>query len=268
MKPDFSINLSSLDNIIQETGDIIWRNEYYTGDISEVSEEFDSLYADIANDGKGLVSVIKKWISKDEGFKFKSFEGKIQSIFTKFDNCKNAVDDSVKVFDSYSKRLKKELDTLCPLVENDKAPTLEDYEGDEEVFNKNLLAFRTACVVVWNLRLAYERIVQRLDSSKKVGEQMRLSRPAFQTLLSSLIVEQSSQRALTSAIQITTILGASIDKMSTTLTSDTLKTAQLASRMSCTPMLGAWAIRENAERLAIGLREIKEEAKSSILLLN
>ena len=58
----------------------------------------------------------------------------------------------------------------------------------------------------------------RLDSANKLSLSMSSSRPIFKTLLSTAIIETSSQKAIDASMQAMEVMGDTIDKMSSELT--------------------------------------------------
>ena len=93
------------------------------------------------------------------------------------------------------------------------------------------------------------RIAMRLESAKRLHKQMELSRPAFQTLLSSVLMESAGQRAIEASVGIMKVLGGAIDQMSEKLTTQTIESAKMALEAEVRPMLGAGDIRRNVERI-------------------
>ncbi len=67
---------------------------------------------------------------------------------------------------------------------------------------------------------------------------MELSRPAFQTLLSSVLMESAGRRAIEASVGIMKVLGGAIDQMSEKLTIQTLNSAKMALAAETRPLLG------------------------------
>jgi hypothetical protein len=95
--------------------------------------------------------------------------------------------------------------------ENEKQK-LAMFISNVEYFQSNLI------VLIGNLDMARKRLLMRLDSANKLSLAMNSSRPIFKTLLSTALIETSSQKALDASIKAMDIMGSTIDKMSSELT--------------------------------------------------
>jgi hypothetical protein len=62
--------------------------------------------------------------------------------------------------------------------------------------------------------MARKRLLMRLDSASKLSLAMTTSRPIFKTLLSTALIETSSQKALDASMKALDVMGNTIDKMS------------------------------------------------------
>jgi hypothetical protein len=62
--------------------------------------------------------------------------------------------------------------------------------------------------------MARKRLLMRLDSATKLSLAMNSSRPIFKTLLSTALIETSSQKALDASMKALDVMGETIDKMS------------------------------------------------------
>ncbi|MDR2639925.1 MAG: hypothetical protein LBC61_00880 [Candidatus Peribacteria bacterium] len=56
-------------------------------------------------------------------------------------------------------------------------------------------------VLIGNLDMAKKRLLMRLDAAVKLSLSMNSSRPIFKTLLSTALIETSSQKALDASIK-------------------------------------------------------------------
>lgn len=253
------INLDKLNNLIRETGNLIAEDPIMaTGEeMDTITSEFQQIYEGIGGGKKGILDVFKSWVQKTApDVQYKSFENKIDRIFEQFDQAKTSIDTSVRIFTKYSSELKKEIDKIS---EYGTTTDTSEFSDDE------LMEYRTIGTILSNLQLSYGRIMMRLESGKKLARMMEFSRPAFQTLLSSVIIETSSQKALNSSVNIMKTLGGAIDTMSTRLTDDTIRTAHIALEAEVKPLLGAGVIKENAERLRTELLSINKEREQYLL---
>jgi hypothetical protein len=88
-----------------------------------------------------------------------------------------------------------------------------------ELFLRNVEFFQGNLVVlIGNLEMAKKRLLMRLDSANKLSLSMSSSRPIFKTLLSTAIIETSSQKAIDASMEAMEVMGDTIDKMSSELT--------------------------------------------------
>jgi hypothetical protein len=69
-----------------------------------------------------------------------------------------------------------------------------------EFFQGNLV------VLIGNLKMAEKRVLMRLDSGNKLSLAMSSSRPIFKTLLSTAIIETSSQKAIDASMKAMSIM--------------------------------------------------------------
>ena len=236
------LNLDKLNSLINETGQLIQDDVVMSSgeQIAEISEAFDSIKDEIWGEKKWWFSVIASWVKKDEDFQYKSFESKISSIFDRFDSVTESVANSITIFSKYGKSLEQEIVKINTYVDSIDKETLEQ---------DDILEYKTICVIRDNLQLSMARIAMRLESAKRLYKQMELSRPAFQTLLSSVLMESAGQRAIEASVGIMKVLGGAIDQMSEKLTTQTIESAKMALEAEVRPMLGAGDIRRNVERI-------------------
>ncbi|MDP2395435.1 MAG: hypothetical protein Q8S84_05905 [bacterium] len=72
---------------------------------------------------------------------------------------------------------------------------LEMFIRNVEYFQSNLI------VLIGNLDMAKKRLLMRLDSANKLSLAMNSSRPIFKTLLSTALIESSSQKAIDASMK-------------------------------------------------------------------
>lgn len=81
-------------------------------------------------------------------------------------------------------------------------------------------------VLIGNLKMTEKRLLMRLDAAQKLSLSMNSSRPIFKTLLSTAMIETSSQKALDASVKAMDIMGSTIDKMSSDLTDKAIESSK------------------------------------------
>ncbi|NCO31936.1 hypothetical protein GW891_04025 [bacterium] len=119
-----------------------------------------------------------------------------------------------------------------------------------EYFQGNLI------VLIGNLDMARKRLLMRLDSATKLSLAMNSSRPIFKTLLSTALIEASSQKAIDASMKALDIMGSTIDKMSSELTDKAISSAKKSEEMSAKPVLSTTVFIENVTKLKNHFDEI------------
>lgn len=118
------------------------------------------------------------------------------------------------------------------------------------MFLRNVGYFLSNLVVlIGNLEMARKRLLMRLDSASKLSLAMSSSRPIFKTLLSTALIETSSQKALDASMKALNIMGETIDKMSSELTDKAIESAKTSEELSSKPVLSASVFVENVTKL-------------------
>lgn len=112
-----------------------------------------------------------------------------------------------------------------------------------EYFVSNLV------VLIGNLEMARKRLLMRLDSASKLSLAMSSSRPIFKTLLSTAIIETSSQKALDASMTALNTMGETIDKMSSDLTDKAIDSSKRSEELASKPVLSASVFVENVTKL-------------------
>jgi len=97
--------------------------------------------------------------------------------------------------------------------------------------------------------MARKRLLMRLDSASKLSLSMSSSRPIFKTLLSTALIETSSQKALNASMKALNVMGETIDKMSSELTDKAIESAKSSEELSSKPVLSASVFVENVTKL-------------------
>ncbi len=126
-----------------------------------------------------------------------------------------------------------------------------------DMFLRNVEFFQSNLVVlIGNLELARKRLLIRLDSASKLSLAMNSSRPIFKTLLSTALIETSSQKALEASIKAIGVMGETIDKMSSGLTDKAIESSRKAEEMASKPVLSTSIFIENVTKLKNHFEEI------------
>jgi hypothetical protein len=112
-----------------------------------------------------------------------------------------------------------------------------------EYFQSNLI------VLIGNLEMARKRLLMRLDSASKLSLAMTSSRPIFKTLLSTALIETSSQKALDASMKALNVMGETIDKMSSELTDKAIESSKRSEELASKPVLSASVFVENVTKL-------------------
>lgn len=245
---------------------------------TEVSEVYDNI---IDNDGvvmKTLKSLPLIWgLAKsldsklDEAkFNIKGIEGKIEMIFSGFDTSYNSVNTSIDVQMKFLEALELNLwkvvaykEFVSTKTQDFKTKLAEAQSESEkmklEMFIRNVEFFLSNLVVlIGNLEMAKKRLLMRLDSANKLSLAMSSSRPIFKTLLSTAIIETSSQKAIDASMQAMDVMGSTIDKMSSDLTDKAIESSKKAEEMSSKPVVSTTVFIENVTKLKNHFDEIED----------
>lgn len=264
-----------LDSIISETAKIIDSDPIMqvSDELQKMNGEVQSVYQDIINSDGALMKLAKsipgisalakaldsKW---DEAkFNMKSMEGKIEVIFSGFDQANVSLDTSIDMQKAFLEGIEANLGKVVAYKEflavkleefAKKAETVTD-ENEKmkyDMFLRNVEYFQSNLVVlIGNLEMARKRLLMRLDSASKLSLAMSSSRPIFKTLLSTALIETSSQKALDASMAALNVMGETIDKMSSELTDKAIESSKKSEELSSKPVLSASVFVENVTKL-------------------
>lgn len=264
-----------LDSIISQTTKMIDKDPIMdvSNELTRMNGEVQNVYKEIINNDGALMRVAKsipllgdiaKMIDAKidaEVFNMKSMEGKIQIIFSGFDQAYNSLNTSIDMQKQFLEGIDENINKviaykefLSGKLEQYKAKLAETTDETEklklEMFLRNVEFFQSNLVVlVGNLEMARKRLLIRLDSASKLVLAMSSSRPIFKTLLSTALIETSSQKALDASIKAIGIMGSTIDKMSSELTDKAIESARKSEELSSKPVLSASVFVENVTKL-------------------
>ena len=264
-----------LDSIISETAKIIDSDPIMkvSDELAEMNKNVQGVYKEIIDSDGTVMKIAKslpiisilaksldaKW---DEAkFNIKSMEGKIEAIFSGFDQANISLDTSVDMQKAFLEGIEANLgkvvaykDFLQTKIEEfkKKAETVTD-ENEKlkyDMFLRNVEYFVSNLVVlIGNLEMARKRLLMRLDSASKLSLAMSSSRPIFKTLLSTALIETSSQKALDASMAAINVMGETIDKMSSELTDKAIESSKKSEELSSKPVLSASVFVENVTKL-------------------
>lgn len=272
-----------IDSIISETTKIIEKDPIMdvSNELAEMNWQVQEVYKEIIdNDGpimKTLKSIPLIWnlaksIDKkiDEArFNLKDLNGKIEVIFSGFDQAYISVNTSIDMQNNFLEWIDANLwkiitykDFIDKKIEefNERLSSSNDENEKEKLslFIRNVEYFRSNLIVlIWNLDMARKRLLIRLDSANKLSLAMNSSRPIFKTLLSTAIIETSSQKAIDASMKAMQTMSETIDKMSTNLTDKAIESNKKSEEMTSKAVLSTSVFIENVTKLKNHFDEIE-----------
>lgn len=269
-----------LDNIISQTAKVIDSDPIMnvSDELTTMNNSVQWVYKEIINNDWTVMKIAKsipiiwtlaskldaKW--DEASFNIKSLEWKIQVIFSWFDQAYKSLNTSVDMQKAFVEWIEANLwkvvwykDFLNIKVEEfrKKASETTDEKMKYEMFLRNVEYFLSNLVVlIWNLEMARKRLLMRLDSASKLSIVMNSSRPIFKTLLSTALIETSSQKALEASMKAIDVMWSTIDKMSSELTDKAIASSKRSEELSSKPVLSASVFVENVTKLKNHFEEI------------
>ena len=263
------------DDIISKTAKVIDNDPIMnvSEELKEMNGEVQGVYKEIIDNDMAITKFFKKipliWglvkaIDEkiDEAtFNMKGIEGKIKMIFDWFDQTYESVNKSIDLQMEFLEAIDKNLDKinayktfidekLKELKERYKETTDEKQKAKLEMFIRNVEFFGSNLVVlIGNLDMARKRLNMRLDSANKLSLAMSSSRPIFKTLLSTALIETSSQKAIDASMKAMQVMWQTIDKMSSELTDKAIEGNKKAEEMTSKPVLSTTVFIENVTKL-------------------
>ncbi|MBS8122279.1 hypothetical protein [Candidatus Vampirococcus lugosii] len=272
-----------IDDIVSKTAKVIDGDPIMSvsDELEKMNGEVQGVYRDIIdNDGSfmkfmksipGIGSVVTKIdnAKDDMSFNMKTVEGKIETIFSGFDqayysintsidmqnNFLDGVEENLGSIVSYKDYIGKKVDELQGRIDNEEN---EDEKRKLSMFKQNVEFFLTNIVVlIGNLEMAKKRLEMRLDSATKLALSMNSSRPIFKTLLSTAIIETSSQKSIDASMKAMDVMGSTIDKMSSDLTDKAIEGSKKAEEVASKPVVSTTVFMENVTKLKNHFDEIE-----------
>jgi len=271
-----------IDSIIDETTVIIENDPIMdvSDELNTMNSKMQSIYADIIdNDGtvmkffKGLpvVGAIaekldEKW--DEQNFNMKTINGQITTIFSGFDQAYTSLNTSIDMQYNFLDGIEKNLGKVIDYKEFLDVKLVEFKTGIEEnkedkdklnLFIRSVEFFQTnLTVLIGNLEMAKKRLLIRLDSARKLSLSMNSSKPIFKTLLSTAVIEISGQKAIDASMTAINAMSETIDKMSTSLTDEAIKSNKKAEELSSKPILSLNVFVNNVQKLKNHFDEIED----------
>ena len=276
-----------IDSILSETAKVIDADPIMkvSDELKSMNNEVSDVYKDIIDNDWTIMKIMKSiplvWSlakSLDEKmdeakFNIKWIEWKIEIIFSGFDTSYKSVNTSIdlqmKFLDWLDENLSKVVaykDFVWLKLEELKLKLADATDEKEkmklELFIRNVEFFQTNLIVlIGNLEMARKRLMMRLDSANKLSLAMSSSRPIFKTLLSTAIIETSSQKAIDASMAAMNIMGSTIDKMTSDLTNKAIESSKKAEEMTSKPVVSTAVFIENVTKLKNHFDEIEDFRK-------
>ena len=271
-----------LDDIISQTAHIIDKDPIMnvSSELEKMNGDVQVVYNDIIdNDGTFMkimktIPVLGKVASAidnkidEANFNIKGLEGKISIIFSGFDQSYESINTSIDMQKQFVDGIDANLGKVVAYkeyiegkIEEFKVRLEETTDEDEKMklsmFIRNVEYFQGNLVVlIGNLDMARKRLLMRLDSATKLSLAMNSSRPIFKTLLSTALIEASSQKAIDASMKALDIMGSTIDKMSSELTDKAIESAKKSEDLSTKPVLSTTVFIDNVTKLKAHFDEI------------
>lgn len=264
-----------IDEIISKTAKVIDSDPIMnvSDELTKMNTSVQSVYKEIIDNDGVMMKVAKslpligtlaktldsKW--DEASFNVKSLEGKIEVIFSGFDQSSKSLNTSIDMQKDFLEGLDANLgrviaykDFLGLKITEFKARAEATADESEKLklgmFLRNVEYFQSNLIVlIGNLDMARKRLLMRLESASKLSIAMSSSRPIFRTLLSTALIETSSQKALDASMKAIGVMGQTIDKMSSELTDRAIESSRKSEELSSKPVLSASVFVENVTKL-------------------
>lgn len=264
-----------IDSIISETAQIIDADPIMnvSDTLTSMNNDVQGVYREIIDNDGTIMKIAKslpligalaqsldaKW--DEASFNIKKLEGKIATIFSGFDQSYTSLNMSIDMQKKFLEGIDENLgkvvaykEFLATKIEEFKNKSVESMDEAEkmkyDMFIRHVEYFQSNLVVlIGNLDMARKRLLMRLDSASKLSLAMSSSRPIFKTLLSTAIIETSSQKALDASMKAISVMGETIDKMSSELTDKAIESSRKSEELSSKPVLSASVFMDNVAKL-------------------
>jgi len=284
----WEIITAPIDSIISETAKVIDSDPIMnvSGELEKMNWEVQWVYKEIMNNDWTIMKVLKSvpllwnlaemidWKVDEAKFNMKSLEWKIWVIFSGFDQSYNSINTSIDMQKKFVDWIDANLDKISAYknfidikitwFKTRLGETTDENEKQKlSMFIRNVEYFQSNLVVlIWNLDMARKRLLMRLDSATKLSLAMNSSRPIFKTLLSTALIETSSQKAIDASMKAMDIMGSTIDKMSSELTDKAIESNRKSEEMTSKSVLSTKVFEENVTKLKNHFDEIETYRES------
>ena len=264
-----------IDSIISETAKVIDADPIMnvSDELRDMNTHVQGVYKEIIDNDGTIMKIAKalpliatlakkldaKW--DEASFNIQSLEGKIATIFSGFDQAYTSLNTSIDMQKKFLEGIDQNLGKIIAYKEF-LAEKIEEFQKrlekttDEEektkyaMFLRNVEYFQSNLVVlIGNLDMARKRLLMRLDSASKLSLAMSSSRPIFKTLLSTALIETSSQKALNASMEAINVMGKTIDDMSSELTDRAIESSKKSEELATKPVLSVSVFIENVTKL-------------------
>ena len=193
-----------------------------------------------------ITNLFSNWFSWDKDFHFWNFEGKIASIFSKYDLIWKSVINIKDMYEEFSKELEEELERLNNF--------LDELPDREEVYSN--LSYKNYASMSSNLELSLSRVKEQYNSCATLCDVMRSGRPAFEVILSSCMIEVAGNKTLDSSAKMMEIMSKTAEGLSDKLTEQTIRQSGMALEVSSKPALAESNIAKNKLLLSEAMESI------------
>ncbi|WP_198304254.1 hypothetical protein [Arcobacter vandammei] len=270
-----------IDSIVDETAKIIENDPIMdvSKTLESMNKEMSLVYSEIIDNDSGVMKFFKslpvvgnvakyldaKW--DEQSFNVQTINGKITTIFSGFDQAYTSLNTSIDMQDNFLEGIEQNLGKVIDYKEYldvklvEFKQNLQENKDDDktQLFVKSIEFFQTNLVVlIGNLEMAKKRLLVRLDSARKLSLSMNASKPIFKTLLSTAIIEISGQKAIDASMATIEAMSKTIDKMSSTLTDEAIKSNKKAEELTSKPVLSLNTFIENVSKLKNHFEEIED----------
>lgn len=261
-------DLSEMNDLIKRTGQLLSDDPLLASidDVADIAENFKAIQDAINNKGMGaeektwfLAKVFGSMIGKDDGFQFKTFEGKIDAVFRQYDLVYESIGNTIEVYNDYGKDLLSSLNKLNEFITN---------VDDSELTVKERKEFDSYQLIVKQLGLSLGRIGMTKESGEELYEHMRIGRPHFQLILSSCMIEVSGQKTIDASVQIIWTLMGTADALTTKLTESAIKSSAMALEVGNAPVLSIGKLEQNVALLGGAINDLNEKRSKYLLSTN
>lgn len=268
-----------LDSIFVKVSSVIDKDPIMNvnDELAKMNSSVKEVHSDIMGGENSLVATLKKFpliwglFWKMDAYKFnkKALTEKIDAVFIAFDTTYDSVNSSIELQKTFIEWLDANLSKVAAyrMAIEEKIKELnvrlseetnEEEKARLDMFLRNVTKFsRDLSVLVWNLEFARKRLLIRLDAAYKISLSMNSSRPIFKVLLSSAVIEASSQKAIDASIEAIDHMWATIDQMTSEITDKTIEGAKRAEELSNKTVLSSSNFVDNVNKLKNYFEEIE-----------